>query len=80
MYTFNARRPEGNASIPGLFVTCYSFVVISDELDSSLASVIHRLKVFDKIPCDLKNRVVLPRVGILTEPGRVGIDNRENFV
>ena len=68
--------------LPGLLVTCYSFVVISDELDSSLASVIRRLtsKSSDKIPCGLKTRVALPPIGILTEPGRVDIDNRENVV
>ena len=58
----------------------YSFVVISDELDSSLASVIHRLESFDKIPCGLKTPVLLPRVVILTEPSRVGINNIENVM
>ena len=75
MHGYVTRRIEGDvAEAP----SCYSFVAISDELESSLTSVIHRLKSLDKIPCGLKTFVVLPRVGIPTDPGRVRIDNRGN--
>ena len=53
-----------------------SSVVISDGPDSSLASAFTDSSPLTKFLAAL-TPVILPHIGILTEPGRVGIDNRK---